>query len=129
LFLGLAVLLMRVSSYEFGCDRFRFGYSHREDCHKAANFLTKHYGTRRVKIILNGRKVGNGDIAVYFANRAYFAKRRLTRRTVLHELYNHLVYVNGSDMPKRTEEKAANRSARDFLRQYSVSREKSVKRL
>jgi hypothetical protein len=32
-------------------------------------------------------------------------------------------------MPKRTEEKAANRSARDFLRQYSVSREKSVKRL
>jgi hypothetical protein len=79
------------------------------------NFLTKYYGIRRMKIVLNGRKVGNGDIAVYFQNRAYFTKRGLTKRTVLHELYHHLVYVNGLDMSQRKEETAANSYARDFL--------------
>ena len=86
-----------------------------EGCRKAVDFLTKYYGVRPMRIILNGRKVGNGDIAVYFQNRAYFTKRGLTKRTVLHELYHHLVYVNGVEMPSRTEEKAANSFARDFL--------------
>lgn len=86
-----------------------------EGCQKAANFLTKYYGVRRMKIMLNGRKVGNGDIAVYFENRAYFTKRGLTKRTVLHELYHHLVYVSGSETSQRTEEKAASSYARDFL--------------
>ena len=56
--------------------------------------------------------MGNGDVAVYFENKAYFTKRGLTKRTTLHELYHHLVYANGLDMPKRTEEKAANSYAR-----------------
>jgi hypothetical protein len=68
-----------------------------------------------MKIILNGRKVGNGDIAVYFQNRAYFTKRGLTKRTVLHELCHHLVYVNGLEMSDTKEERAANSYARDFL--------------
>jgi hypothetical protein len=86
-----------------------------EGCQRAVNFLTKYHGIRRMRIILNGRKVGNGDSAVYFKNVAYFTKRGLNKRTVLHELYHHLVYVNGLEMSQRTEEKAASSYARDFL--------------
>ena len=85
-----------------------------EGCQKAVDFLTKYYGVRRMKIALNGRKVGNGDVAVYFQNRAYFTKRGLRKRTVLHELYHHLVYVDGLEMPKSKEERDANSYARDF---------------
>jgi len=69
-----------------------------------------------MRIVLNGRRVGNGDVAVYFQNRAYFTKRGLNKRTVLHELYHHLVYVNDLETPKRKEERDANSYARDFLR-------------
>jgi hypothetical protein len=85
-----------------------------EGCKKAVDFLTKYYEVRPMRIILNGRKVGNGDIAVYFQNRAYFTKRGLAKRTILHELYHHLVYVSGLEMSYRTEEKAANSYARDY---------------
>jgi len=87
-----------------------------EGCKKAVDFLTRYYRVRPMRIILNGRKVGNGDIAVYFQNRAYFTKRGLTKRTVLHELYHHLVYVIGLGLPERTEERAANSYAREFMR-------------
>jgi len=60
-------------------------------CQKAVDFLTEYYGVRRMRIILNGRKVGNRDDACYFENKAYFTKRGLKKRTVLHELYHHLV--------------------------------------
>lgn len=53
----------------------------------------------------NGRKVGNGDLTVNFQNKAYFTKRGLTKQTVLHEFYHHLIYVNSLDMPKTKEEK------------------------
>ena len=84
-------------------------------CQKAVDFLTKYYRVRPVRIILNGRKVGNGDIAVYFDNKAYFTKRGLTKRTVLHELYHHLVYVKGLELLSRTEERYARRYAGGFL--------------
>ena len=61
-----------------------------------------------MRIILNGRKVGNGNIAIYFQSRVYFNKRGLKKRTVLHEFYHLLVYVNSLDVPKTKEEKAAN---------------------
>jgi len=96
-------------------ERFLITYE-LEGCQKAVDFLTKYYNARTMKIILNGRKVGNGDIAVYFKNKAYFTKRGLTRRTVLHELYHHLVYVNRLDMTKTREERTANGYAKDFLR-------------
>jgi hypothetical protein len=89
-----------------------------EGCRKAVGFLTKYYRVRPMRIILNGRRVGNGDIAVYFQNRAYFTKRGLTKRTVLHELYHHLVYVNDLEVAERTEERAANSYVRDFLIQH-----------
>lgn len=71
------------------CDRFLLVYE-LEGCQNAVDFLTKYYGVSRMKIKLNSRKVGNGDIAVYFQNRTYFTKKGLTKRTVLHELYHHL---------------------------------------
>jgi hypothetical protein len=88
-----------------------------DGCQKAVDYLTKHYGVRRMRIILNGRKVGNGDIAVYFQNRAYFTKRGLDKRTVVHELYHHVIYVNDLDVPKTKEEKNADSYARGFLSQ------------
>ena len=86
-----------------------------EGCQKAVNFLTKYYDVGRMKIKFNGRKVGNRWVASYFQNKAYFSKRGLKKKTVLHELYHHLAYVNGLDVPKTKEEKDANRYARDFL--------------
>jgi hypothetical protein len=89
-----------------------------EGCQKAVNFLTEYYGVRRMRIVLNGRKVGNGDIAVYFQNRAYFTKRGLTKRTILHELYHHLVYVNGLEISKIKEERTADSFSRDLLGRF-----------
>jgi hypothetical protein len=86
-----------------------------EGCQKAVDFLTEHYGVRRMKVILNGRKVGNGNIAIYFQNKAYFSKKGLKKRTVLHELYHHLVYVIGLNVSKTEGERAADSYARDFL--------------
>jgi hypothetical protein len=91
-----------------------------EGCQKAVDFLTKYYGVRRMKIRLDSRKVGNHCIAYYFQNRAYLTKRGLTKRTVLHELYHHLAYVNGLDLPVRKEEKGANSFAHDFLARIRV---------
>jgi hypothetical protein len=86
-----------------------------EGCQKAVDFLTKYYRVRRMKIKLNGRKVGNRWIASYFQNRAYFNKRGLTKRTVLHELYHHLIYVNDLDMTGTREERAANSYSKAFM--------------
>jgi hypothetical protein len=85
-----------------------------DGCQKAVDFLTKYYGVRRMKIKLNGRKVGNRWVASYFQNRAYFSKRGLTKRTVLHELYHHLVYVNDLEISKSIEERDASSYARNF---------------
>jgi hypothetical protein len=68
-----------------------------------------------MRIVLDGRKVGNGDVAVYFENKAYFTKRGLTKRTVLHELYHHIVCAEGLDSPERMEERAADSYVRNFL--------------
>ncbi len=46
-------------------------------CQKATDFLTEYYGVRRMKIILNGKKVSNGCYAVYRDNKAYFKKKGL----------------------------------------------------
>ena len=93
------------------CEGFLLIYE-LEGCQKTVNYIRKYYGVRRMRIVLNGRRVGNGDIAVYFENRAYFTKRGLNKRTVLHELYHHLVYAFDLDMGIRKEEKEANQFAR-----------------
>ena len=86
-----------------------------EGCQKAVDFLTKYYGVRQMKIKLDGRKVGNGNIAIYFQSKAYFTKSGLKKRTVLHELYHHLVHVNDLEMTRSKEERDANVYSRDFL--------------
>jgi hypothetical protein len=86
-----------------------------EGCQRAVTFLTRYYGIRRMKIVVDGRRVGNGDEACYENNRAYFTKRGLNKCNVLHELYHHLVYVNGLEMSATKEERAANSYAKDFL--------------
>jgi len=93
-----------------------------EGCQKAVDFLTKYYGVRRMKIRLDGRKVGNHCVAYYFQNRAYFTKRGLTKRTVLHELYHHFVYVNDLEMLKSKEERDANNYSKAFMNRHSISR-------
>jgi len=91
-----------------------------EGCQKAVDFLAKYYGVRKMKIKLDGRKVGNGNIAIYFQNRAYFSKIGLKKRTALHEPYHHLAYVNGLEVSKTKEERAANSYTRDFIRRRGV---------
>jgi hypothetical protein len=98
-------------------ERFQLIYE-LEGCQKAVNFLTEYYGIRRMKILLNGRKVGNGYIAQYFENKAIFTKRGLKKRTILHELYHHLIYSKNLEMTNRMEENEANDYARKLLNGY-----------
>jgi hypothetical protein len=87
-------------------------------CQKAVDFLTEYYGARKMKIVLDGKRVGkrkgNGWVACYLENKTYFTKMGLTKRTVLHELYHHLIDTKGLEMPIREEEKEANTYARGF---------------
>ena len=57
-----------------------------------------------MKIVVDGRRVGNGDEACYYDNKAYFTKRGLNKRTSLHELHHHIVEVNGLEMSEKIEE-------------------------
>ena len=87
-------------------------------CQRAVNFLSEYYGVKRMRIILNGRKVGRGYEAYYFAGKAYFSKRSLTKRNVLHEFYHHLVETKGLEIPERVEEKQANGYANELVKKY-----------
>jgi hypothetical protein len=80
------------------------------------DYLSKYYGVKRMRIILDGKRVGRGYSGFYLKNRAYFTKRGLTKRIILHEFYHHLLEAKGFEMPARTEEKEANNYAREFLR-------------
>ena len=91
-------------------------------CQKAVDLLTKFYGVRRMKIRLDGRKVGSHCIACYFHNEAYFTRRGLTKRTVLHELYHHLISVNDLDMTATREERNANTYSKTFMSRHSLRR-------
>jgi hypothetical protein len=85
-----------------------------QGCQKAVNYLTEYYGVKKMKIILDGKRVGKGYSGYYLKNRAYFTKRGLAKRTILHELYHHLTDTKGLDMPIREEEKEANNFAKRF---------------
>jgi len=87
-------------------------------CQKAIDFLTEYYKIRRMKIVVDGRRVGNGDEACYYENKAYFTKKGLNKRNVLHELYHHLAYVNDWDMSERMEERKANAYARKVMESF-----------
>jgi hypothetical protein len=86
-----------------------------EGCQKASDFLTLHYGVRRMKIVLDGRKVSKKCYGVYFKNKAYFTRKGMKKRVILHELYHHLVEANGFKLRNRTEEKEANNYSKRFF--------------
>jgi hypothetical protein len=83
---------------------------------KFALNLARAYGIKRMKIILNGRKVGNGDDACYFESKAYFSKKGLNKSTILYELYHHLIEAKGLEMPYRKKEKEANNYTSEFVK-------------
>ena len=87
-----------------------------DGCQKAVNCMTKYYRVRRMRIILNGKRVKKEWVAWYYENQACFKKGELNRRIVLHELYHHLVEVRNLEMPLRTEEKEANAYAGSFFK-------------
>jgi len=73
-----------------------------------------------MKIILNGKRVGtrksNGWLASYSEGKAFFTKRGLNRRSVLHEFYHHLIEMNMFEIPIRKEEAEANSYSRELLK-------------
>jgi hypothetical protein len=62
------------------------------------NILTEYYEVRKMKIILDEKKVGKNYLGSYLKNTACFKKDGLKKRIVLHELYHHLVQVRGLEM-------------------------------
>jgi hypothetical protein len=87
-----------------------------EGCQKAVNFLTEYYEVRKMRIVLDGKKVCRNCAGFYLKNTACFTKNGLRRQIVLHEFYHHLVEVLSLEMPLRIEEKEANYYARYFLK-------------
>jgi hypothetical protein len=81
---------------------------------RAIDYLSKHYGVKRMRIILNGKKLGRNCEAFYFEGKAYFSRRSLNKRNVLHEYYHFLVDSKGLDIPERLEERSARLFARSF---------------
>ena len=81
---------------------------------KAVDFLAKHYGVRRMKIVLDGRKVGGKYLAVYQDNISYFKKRSIKKKIVLHEFYHHLAHNN--IVSSKGEEQKAKKYARKMIK-------------
>jgi hypothetical protein len=73
--------------------------------------LSNDHGTEGRKYLKKGLQfVSDGDIDN--AVEAFFTRRGLNKRTILRDLYHHLVHVNGFEMSKAVEERAANSYAR-----------------
>lgn len=85
-----------------------------EGCQKAVDFLTDYHHVRRMRIVLDGRRVPKKCCGVYFRNKAFFKREGLKRRVVLHETYHHLIEAKGLEMPAGKEEREANDYARGF---------------
>ena len=81
---------------------------------KGIDVLARYYGVHRMRILLDGRRVGKGDEASYFQNKAFFTKKGLTRANVLHEFYHHL--VDGLELSESREEREADRFTREMFR-------------
>lgn len=86
-------------------------------CKRAINYLSRYFKIRRMKIVVDGRKVGNGDDACYdyYKYTAYFKKKELNKFNVLHEFYHHITYLTEWEISERTEEKEANGYAKEVI--------------
>lgn len=91
-------------------ERFRLTYE-LKGAQRAVDLLARYYGIRRMKIVVDGRRVGNSDEALYDYGTytAYFKKRTIRKRLVLHEFYHHMTYVKDWEMSERREEREADR--------------------
>jgi len=99
------------------CEEFNLTYE-MKGAQKALDLLANYYELRRMKIVLNGRKVGNGYEACYYKNVAYFKKRGLNKTHVLHEFLHHIVYVQKLEMSESKEERIANLFAKEVVRRH-----------
>ena len=86
-----------------------------EGCQRAVDFLSRYYGIRRMKIFLDGKRVGQKYVAYYENNIARFKIKGLTKRTVLHEFYHHIANAKGFDMTLTEEERRARLYSRNFM--------------
>lgn len=64
------------------CEEFSLVYE-LEGAQKAINFLSKYYGIKRMKIIVDGRRAGRNNLAYYLENNAYFTKNVLEKNSLL----------------------------------------------
>ena len=105
------MIRMRLIPSNKVCEEFYLTYE-LEGAHKAVDLLSRYYDIRSMEIVVDGRKVGNNDKACYDENVAYFKKRWLNKRNVLHEFYHHLAYVFELGTSDIREEREANRYSR-----------------
>ena len=63
------------------CDVFNLTYE-LKGAQKTVDLLARYYGIRRMKIVVDGRRVGNSDKACYDfeSHAAYFKKRTIRKR-------------------------------------------------
>jgi hypothetical protein len=97
------------------CDKFHLTYE-LEGAQKGATVLTSYYRVRRMKIVVDGRRVSKGYLAEYLRNNACFKRREIRKRLVLHELYHHIVEAKGIVFKRREEERLADEFARKVMR-------------
>jgi len=97
------------------CERFHLTYE-LKGAEKAVEVLTEYYGIRKMKIILNGRRVMKGYECDYFENVAVFTKKGLKKRNVLHELFHHVVESKGIEMSEKKEERMASAFVREVMK-------------
>lgn len=97
------------------CERFHLTYE-LLGAQKGANVLTSYYRVKRMKVVVDGRRVSKGYSAEYLGNRAFFKRREIRKRLVLHELYHHIVEAKGLKMTIRKEERLADEFARKVMR-------------
>jgi hypothetical protein len=104
-------------------ERFKIVYE-LEGAQRAVDYLCKFYKVRRMRVILDGKRVGarksNGWLACYSEGKAFFTKSGLNRKNILHEFYHFLVDMNGLEMSAREEEKEANNYAKRLLSPLSA---------
>jgi hypothetical protein len=81
---------------------------------KGIDVLSRYYGIKRMKIVVDGRKAGKANDALYDECVAYFKKNGLNRGNVLHEFYHHLAYILDWNMSDKREEREANQFALTF---------------
>lgn len=102
------------------CEKFHLTYE-LEGAQRAVDFLTRYYGVRRLELIVDGRKVVTTRThkkyaAHYYKNKAYFVRRFLTKPTVLHETFHHLISAKIIDLPLGKEERMAEEFAKFVMK-------------